>query len=105
MSSNTRKGPTTVRLKVNGEWRSAVVEPRMLLSDFLRHELGLTGTNVGCEQGVCGACTVRIDGRLARSCITYAVQVDSSEIRTIEALENDDGSLGVLQEAFVEKHG
>jgi aerobic carbon-monoxide dehydrogenase small subunit len=105
MSTNTREGPSTVRLKVNGEWRSAVADPRMLLSDFLRHELGLTGTNVGCEHGVCGACTVRIDGRLARSCIAFAVQVDGSEVRTVEALTADDGGLGPLQQAFSDEHG
>jgi aerobic-type carbon monoxide dehydrogenase small subunit (CoxS/CutS family) len=105
MTRNTREHATTVRLTVNGVWREAAAEPRMLLSDFLRHELGLTGTNVGCEHGVCGACTVRIDGQLARSCIALAVQVDGAEIRTVEALAAPNEELHPIQEAFHAEHG
>jgi carbon-monoxide dehydrogenase small subunit len=89
---------------VNGVDRAADVPPRMLLSDFLRHQLRLTGTHVGCEHGVCGACTVRIDGMLARSCTTFAVQAEGSEIRTIEALGTPD-ALHPVQEAFRAQHG
>ncbi len=105
MALNGREGPTTVHLKVNGEWLRASAEPRLLLSDFLRHELGLTGTNVGCEHGVCGACTVRIDGEIARSCITFAVQVDGAEIETVEGLAREDGELHPIQAAFQAEHG
>jgi 2-furoyl-CoA dehydrogenase 2Fe-2S iron sulfur subunit len=79
--------------------RRGEAEPRLLLSDFLRHELGLTGTHVGCEHGVCGACTVELDGVAVRSCLTLAVQADGSEIRTVEGLE-----WGPLQEAFRARH-
>jgi len=80
-------------------------EPRLLLSDFLRHILGATGTHVGCEHGVCGACTVQIDGAPARACLTLAVQVEGAEIRTVEALAPAPGRLSALQEAFREHHG
>lgn len=93
-----------VTLTVNGQRRRALAEPRMLLVDFLRHELELTGTHVGCEQGVCGACTILIDGELARSCIVFAVQVDGAEIQTIEGVADDD-RLHPIQEAFREEHG
>jgi carbon-monoxide dehydrogenase small subunit len=93
-----------VTLRVNGERRSALAEPRTLLSDFVRHGLGLTGTHVGCEHGVCGACTVRIDGALARSCITLAVQVDGREIETVEGLSTGS-ALHPIQEAYREGHG
>jgi 2-furoyl-CoA dehydrogenase 2Fe-2S iron sulfur subunit len=86
-------------LRVNGVERSAEVEPRMLLSDFLRHELGLTGTHVGCEHGVCGACTVELDGVAVRSCLLLAVQVDGCELRTVEGLPQ-----GPLQAAFNRHH-
>jgi aerobic-type carbon monoxide dehydrogenase small subunit (CoxS/CutS family) len=76
----------------------------MLLSDFLRHELGLTGTHVGCEHGVCGCCTVHIDGRSARSCLTLAAQVDGGSIRTIESVAAPDGTLHPIQQAFRECH-
>ena len=93
-----------VELIVNGEQRSAEVPARMLLSDFLRHELGLFGTHVGCEQGVCGACTVLVGGRLVRSCITFAVQVQGEEVRTVESLaEGED--LHPIQESFRRCHG
>jgi aerobic-type carbon monoxide dehydrogenase small subunit (CoxS/CutS family) len=88
---------------VNGEPVAADVPPRLLLSDFLRHELKLTGTNVGCEMGVCGACTVIVDGEPARSCLMFAVQADGSTVRTIESLA-PDGRLAPLQEAFHRHH-
>ena len=96
--------PRTVELVVNGERRAADAEPRMLLSDFLREKLGLTGTHVGCEHGVCGACTVLVNGEAARSCLMLAVQAAGSEVRTIEGLGGVD-DMHPLQEAFWEKHG
>ena len=93
-----------VRLTVNGEPVEREVSVRMLLSDFLRHELGLTGTHVGCEHGVCGCCTVMVDGRAARSCLTFAVQAEGAEVRTIESLANENGALHPVQQAFQENH-
>jgi aerobic-type carbon monoxide dehydrogenase small subunit (CoxS/CutS family) len=87
-----------IELHVNGEARAADVEPRTLLSDFLRHELGLTGTKVGCEHGVCGACTVQVDGEPVRSCLMLAVQARGRAVRTIEDLDHP------LQQAFHETH-
>jgi carbon-monoxide dehydrogenase small subunit len=98
------EGETVVRVAVNGEERRAIAEPRMLLSDFIRHELGLTGTHVGCEQGVCGACTVRLDGELVRSCLLFAVQADGARIETIEGLA-PGAELHPVQQAFHEQHG
>jgi aerobic-type carbon monoxide dehydrogenase small subunit (CoxS/CutS family) len=93
----------TVECSVNGaRWREWV-EPRLLLSDFLRHRLGLTGTHVGCEHGVCGACTVRVGGRPTRSCLMFAVQADGEEIETVEGLAGD-GGLTPLQRALHEAH-
>ncbi len=89
---------------LNGKAVSGDAEPRMLLTDFLRHELGITGTHVGCEHGVCGACTIRIDGKAVRGCLTYAVQADGREIKTVEALAGDGGKLSKLQEAFRRHH-
>jgi carbon-monoxide dehydrogenase small subunit len=94
-----------IAMVVNGRPVEASVSPRLLLSDFLRHHLGLTGTHVGCEHGVCGACTVHIDGRAARSCLTLAVQLDGATVRTVEDLEGPDGSLSPVQEAFRDCHG
>jgi aerobic-type carbon monoxide dehydrogenase small subunit (CoxS/CutS family) len=94
----------TVRLKVNGTAREGRCEPRKLLVDFLREDLGLTGTHVGCEHGICGACTIVLDGEAARSCIMLAVQADGSEILTVEGLMQN-GKLHPLQEAFREHHG
>lgn len=88
---------------VNGEAVTADVEDRLLLSDFLRHELRLTGTHVGCEVGVCGACTVILDGRPARSCLMFAAQADDCEVRTVESLAVN-GKLSKLQQAFGDKH-
>jgi aerobic-type carbon monoxide dehydrogenase small subunit (CoxS/CutS family) len=92
-----------VRLTVNGRAVVETVEPRLLLSDFLRHRLGLTGTHVGCEHGVCGACTVQVDGAAVRSCLLLAVQVHGAEVRTVESLARADG-LSPLQEAFRRHH-
>ena len=92
-----------VTLTVNGRKRSATVEPRMLLVDFLRHELGMTGTHIGCEHGVCGACTILLDGRTARSCLHFAVAVDGSEIDTVEGIASQD-QLHPIQEAFHQHH-
>ena len=93
-----------VRLQVNGQAYERDVEPRLLLSDFLRHELGLTGTHVGCEHGVCGACTVLLDGKTVRSCLMLAVQADGAQLMTVEGLD-EDGRLHPIQEAFLEEHG
>src|SRR5689334_17370905 len=92
-----------VALKFNGKPASGWAEPRLLLSDFLRHALGATGTHVGCEHGVCGACTVRVDGLATRACLTLAVQVDGAEVETVEGLARN-GELTALQQAFHE-HG
>jgi aerobic-type carbon monoxide dehydrogenase small subunit (CoxS/CutS family) len=92
-----------VEVTVNGRTYGEEVEPRLLLSDFLRHTLGLTGTHVGCEHGVCGACTVRLDGAAVRSCLLLAVQVDGSAIETVEGLAAN-GELHTLQEAFRVHH-
>ena len=94
-----------VDLNVNGATRSTEVEPRTTLLDCLRDNLGLTGAHAGCEHGVCGACTVLLDGEAARSCLMFAVQADGYEITTIEALAPAPGELSVLQDAFCEMHG
>jgi len=93
-----------VHVRVNGRARSGLAEPRLLLADFLRHELGLTGTHVACEQGACGACTVRLDGRISLSCLVLAVQADGAEIETVEGLARGS-ELHPIQEAFRMKHG
>ena len=93
-----------IRLVLNGSMVDRVCEPRMLLSDFIRHEIGATGTHVGCEHGVCGACTVVVDGRPARACLTLALQVEGCEVRTVESLADQQGRLGVLQSAFQRNH-
>jgi carbon-monoxide dehydrogenase small subunit len=99
-----------VRVTVNGVVHDALVEPRTTLVDFLRGELGLTGTHVGCEHGVCGACTVLVDGRAVRSCLILAVQADGANLATVEGLSQADqpaadGKLHPIQEAFLEEHG
>jgi len=94
-----------ISVKVNGETFESEVEPRLLLSDFLRHDLDLTGTHVGCEHGVCGACTVQLDGVPVRSCLLLAVQADGREVATVEGLAAGPDNLSPLQEAFREKHG
>jgi len=96
---------TRVELTVNGMVHQVDVEARWLLSDVLRHQIGLTGTHVGCEHGVCGCCTVLLDGQPARSCLTLAVQADGSEITTVEGLAEEDGELHPLQESFMTHHG
>jgi aerobic-type carbon monoxide dehydrogenase small subunit (CoxS/CutS family) len=92
-----------VSMRVNGVQYERDIEPRMTLGDFLRHEIGLTGTHLGCEHGVCGACTVLIDGRTGRSCLAFAVQEDGSEITTVESLAQG-GQLNILQQAFQDHH-
>ena len=114
MNVLTRDRARPVQLTLNGLPRRATTEPRQLLSDFLRHELGLTGTHVGCEHGVCGACTVRIDGVAQRACLMLAVQVDGCAVQTIEGLAAETGggngsggdsdTLGDLQAAFKRHH-
>ena len=94
-----------IQVIVNGIEYRREVEPRLLLSDFLRHELGLTGTHVGCEHGVCGACTILFDGESARSCLMFAVQADGHEIGTVEGLAKSADQLHPLQQAFWEAHG
>lgn len=94
----------SISLKVNGVQYKKDVEPRMLLSDFLRHELDLTGTHVGCEHGVCGACTILMDGEAVRSCLIFAAQADGCELTTVEGLAQGD-KMHPLQEAFREAHG
>lgn len=95
----------TIALTVNGKNYTRDVEPRLLLSDFLRHELGLTGTHVGCEHGVCGACTILMDGQPVRSCLILAVQAHGGSLATVEGLAPSDDALHPLQEAFWEAHG
>ncbi|CKH19328.1 (2Fe-2S)-binding protein [Mycolicibacterium smegmatis] len=94
-----------IELNVNGTEHELIIEPRRTLVDALRHDIGLTGTHVGCEHGVCGACTVLVDGAPTRACLMFAVQAEGKQIRTVESLANDDGSLGDLQQAFTENHG
>lgn len=93
-----------ITVSVNGKRYTRKVEPRLLLSDFIRHDLGLTGTHVGCEHGVCGACTVLLEGEAIRSCLTFAVQVDGASLTTVEGLAKE-GQLHPVQEAFWEEHG
>ena len=94
----------SVRFSLNGKPCTGEAEPRLLLTDFLRHQIGATGTHVGCEHGVCGACTVSIDGRPARACLTLAVQIDGSAVRTVESLAPAPDRLGILQSAFKRNH-
>jgi carbon-monoxide dehydrogenase small subunit len=94
-----------INVSVNGKKHTCSVEPRLLLSDFLRHELGLTGTHVGCEHGVCGACTILFDAESMRSCLIFAVQADGHEVTTVEGLAEDKDHLHPLQQAFWEAHG
>jgi aerobic-type carbon monoxide dehydrogenase small subunit (CoxS/CutS family) len=94
-----------VSIEINGRNYERDIEPRLLLSDFIRHEAGLTGTHVGCEHGVCGACTVQLDGQPVRSCLTLAVQAEGHSPTTVESLAQEDGTLHPLQQAFHESHG
>ncbi len=98
-------GDAAVHLTVNGEERKGTVESRRTLADFLREECRLTGTHLGCEHGVCGACTVLVDGEAVRSCLVFAVQVNGSAVTTIEGIASADGSLSTVQEAFRDCHG
>ena len=95
----------TIRLVVNGVEHEALVEPRLLLSDFIRHTLELTGTHVGCEHGVCGACTVLLDEQAVRSCLLFAVQVEGRRVTTVEGLADGMDDLHPLQSAFRDAHG
>ncbi len=95
----------SVRMTVNGEVRQASVEPRLTLADFLREKCHLTGTHLGCEHGVCGACTVMVDGAAVRSCLAFAVQADGAEVTTIEGIAHPDGELSAVQAAFRDCHG
>jgi carbon-monoxide dehydrogenase small subunit len=98
--------PVEISVSVNGAPQTRAVEPRLLLSDFIRHDLALTGTHVGCEHGVCGACTVLLDGAAVRSCLVFAVQADGAEVTTVEGLaQSADGAMHPLQEAFRDAHG
>ena len=94
-----------IRLSVNGNPTGATVEPRMTLADFLRERCGLTGTHLGCEHGVCGACTVLLDGSAVRSCLVFAVQADGTEVSTVEGVASADGELSAVQSALQACHG
>ena len=96
--------PVDIRLTVNGQPHEGRCEPRKLLVDFIREDLGLTGTHAGCEHGVCGACTIFYNGEAARSCIMFAVQADGADLLTVEGLAEKDGTLHPLQQAFHEHH-
>src|SRR5262245_55810790 len=98
-------GDASVEITVNGAARSARVEPRLTLADFLRENCRLTGTHLGCEHGVCGACTVLLDGDPVRSCLMFAVQADGREVTTVEGLTPEDGELSTVQAAFRDCHG
>jgi aerobic-type carbon monoxide dehydrogenase small subunit (CoxS/CutS family) len=95
----------TIKLTVNGKPYERSVESRLTLADFLRHELGLTGTHLGCEHGVCGACTVLVDGETARACLMFAVQANGRDLATVEGLASPSGALNPLQQAFQDNHG
>jgi carbon-monoxide dehydrogenase small subunit len=95
----------TIEFTINGKTHRGEVEPRMLLVDYLRNEIGLTGTHVGCEHGVCGTCTILVDGKAVRSCLMFAVQANGHDIRTIESLASSPDDLHPIQEAFWEAHG
>ena len=94
----------SIHFTLNGKPCAGEAEPRMLLTDFLRHQIGATGTHVGCEHGVCGACTIDIDGKPARACLTLAVQIDGCKVRTVEGLAPSADRLGILQAAFKRNH-
>lgn len=104
MDNEPRQGTILVNLRVNGRLHAVEVDPRFLLSDVLRDQLSLTGLHLGCEQGVCGACTVLMDGEPVVSCLTLAAEAESAEIQTVEYFSKPDGNLGELEAAFL-KHG
>ena len=95
----------SIEVTVNGRRRRAAVEPRLTLADFLRERCALTGTHLGCEHGVCGACTVLLDGQAVRGCLVFAVQADGGSITTVEGIAEADGTLSAVQQAFREHHG
>lgn len=105
MKPSTETNRTQVSFTVNGRPYEVKVDARRTLSDVIREELGLTGTHLGCEHGVCGACTILLDGRPARSCLMLAVQADGADITTIEGLASDDGAMHPIQQAMHESHG
>ncbi|GAA2443961.1 (2Fe-2S)-binding protein [Actinomadura vinacea] len=94
-----------IEMKVNGRVRRASVQPRLTLADFLRGNCQLTGTHLGCEHGVCGACTVLVDGEAVRACLVFAVQADGTDVTTVEGIASPDGELSPVQKAFREHHG
>ena len=94
-----------VKMSINGQAVEELVESRTLLIHFLREQLDITGPHIGCETSHCGACTVDVDGKSVKACTMFAVQADGADIRTVEGMNNDDGSLGVIQQAFMEAHG
>jgi carbon-monoxide dehydrogenase small subunit len=96
---------TGIEVTVNGRLRRVTVEPRLTLADFLRECCQLTGTHLGCEHGVCGACTVLLDGQAVRGCLVFAVQADGGEVTTVEGIAARDGTLSAVQQAFREHHG
>lgn len=102
---STAEQTETIRLRVNGVTHEVDVPPRRLLSDALRHDLGLTGTHVGCEHGVCGACTILVDGQPTRACLMFAIAAQEYELTTVEGMTRPDGSLGPVQQAFKDCHG
>ena len=102
--SEPMQNPLAIAVTINGRRVERAVDPRLHLADFLRHEVGLTGTHVGCEHGVCGSCTVIVDGRPVRSCLMLAVQVDGATVETVEGLAGPDGALSRLQQAFSDHH-
>jgi carbon-monoxide dehydrogenase small subunit len=96
---------TSIEITVNGRLRRSTAEPRLTLADFLRERLQLTGTHLGCEHGVCGACTILLDGEAVRSCLIFAVQADGGDVITVEGVASSDGTLSAVQAAFREHHG
>ena len=104
MSLLRAESRSTIRFSLNGRPAEAEAEPRTLLTDFLRQQIGATGTHVGCEHGVCGACTIIVDGMLTRACLTLAVQIDGCDVRTVEGIAPSADRLGVLQQAFRRNH-
>jgi carbon-monoxide dehydrogenase small subunit len=105
VAESTIKHDREIAVNVNGEQRRAVVEPRRTLAEFLREDCALTGTHLACEHGVCGACTVLLDGDAVRSCLIYAVQVEGADVTTVEGLSPVDGTLNPVQEALAACHG
>lgn len=105
VTTKSERKMKTIEITVNGKKYTVTVEPRMLLSDVLRDKIRLTGTHVGCEHGICGACTIIMNGRPVRSCLVFGVQADAANILTVEGLQHADGSLHPIQKGFWEKHG